>query len=546
MNLILLLLQASRVIAIGAVVLGVVSGASAAALIAVVSTALVDTTWSLGTLAVTFILLAAISAATRLGSQLLLLRLAHDAIFSMRMRLSRQILATPLEDIQRIGGASMLATLTDDVAAVTDAVMGIAFLLINGVTIVGCLAYLAWLSMTTFLAVVVLMIVGAVTYQILQQRAVSRLHQARMRQDALMGHFRTLGDGAKELKLNVRRRQSFLDTMLAPTAQAFRQEMVRGMGAYILGGTWAQLLLLVLIGALVFGWPREDPHSAALLTSYALTLLYMLRPMDAVLQLLPYLGRATVAMKKIESLGLELETELEPNSLTDQGDIDRWQRIELQGVVRGYASETLDDRFVLGPIDLTLSPGEIVFITGGNGSGKSTLVNVLVGLYEPEQGEIRLDGKAIDKANLQWYREHFAVVFSDYYLFDRLLDSHLEDRLERVQKYLVRLHLDRKVKVVGDQLQSDGLSQGQRRRLALLMSYLDDRPIYVFDEWAADQDPAFKEVFYSELVPELRDAGKCVVVISHDDRYYHLADRLVMLESGTIIPRPVTDKKSGS
>jgi len=546
MNLIVLLLQASRVIAIGAVVLGVVSGASAAALIAVVSTALVDTTWSLGTLAVTFILLAAISAATRLGSQLLLLRLAHDAIFSMRMRLSRQILATPLEDIQRIGGASMLATLTDDVAAVTDAVMGIAFLLINGVTIVGCLAYLAWLSMTTFLAVVVLMIVGAVTYQILQQRAVSRLHQARMRQDALMGHFRTLGDGAKELKLNVRRRQSFLDTMLAPTAQAFRQEMVRGMGAYILGGTWAQLLLLVLIGALVFGWPREDPHSAALLTSYALTLLYMLRPMDAVLQLLPYLGRATVAMKKIESLGLELETELEPNSLTDQGDIDRWQRIELQGVVRGYASETLDDRFVLGPIDLTLSPGEIVFITGGNGSGKSTLVNVLVGLYEPEQGEIRLDGKAIDKANLQWYREHFAVVFSDYYLFDRLLDSHLEDRLERVQKYLVRLHLDRKVKVVGDQLQSDGLSQGQRRRLALLMSYLDDRPIYVFDEWAADQDPAFKEVFYSELVPELRDAGKCVVVISHDDRYYHLADRLVMLESGTIIPRPVTDKKSGS
>jgi len=273
MNLIVLLLQASRVIAIGAVVLGVVSGASAAALIAVVSTALVDTTWSLGTLAVTFILLAAISAATRLGSQLLLLRLAHDAIFSMRMRLSRQILATPLEDIQRIGGASMLATLTDDVAAVTDAVMGIAFLLINGVTIVGCLAYLAWLSMTTFLAVVVLMIVGAVTYQILQQRAVSRLHQARMRQDALMGHFRTLGDGAKELKLNVRRRQSFLDTMLAPTAQAFRQEMVRGMGAYILGGTWAQLLLLVLIGALVFGWPREDPHSCALLISYALTLL---------------------------------------------------------------------------------------------------------------------------------------------------------------------------------------------------------------------------------------------------------------------------------
>lgn len=543
MNLVALLLQASRTIAIGAVVLGVISGATAAALIAVVSTALVDTSWSLSTLAIAFVLLAVTTAITRLGSQVLLLRLAHDAIFSMRMRLSRQILDTPLATIQRIGGASMLATLTDDVAAVTDAVMGIAFLLINGVTIVGCLAYLAWLSPMTFLAVVALMFVGMVTFQLLQQRAVARLKQARNRQDALMSHFRALDDGAKELKLNQRRRQSFLKDMLSPTAKAFREEMIRGMGAYILGGTWAQLLLLILIGALVFGWPREGGQALGLLTSYALTLLYMLRPMDFVLQMLPHLGRASVAMQKIESLGLELETVDEQPEATERIEIDRWNRIELRGIQRGYASETLDDRFVLGPLDLDLSPGEIVFITGGNGSGKSTLVNVLVGLYEPEQGEILLNGQTIDDQNLQCYREHFAVVFSDYFLFDRLLESHLEDRTERVQGYLSRLHLDKKVKIVGDQLQSDGLSQGQRRRLALLMSYLDDRPIYVFDEWAADQDPAFKKVFYEELVPELREAGKCVVVISHDDRYYHMADRLVKLDSGKIAQSDVPEEE---
>ncbi len=545
MNLVVLLLQASRGIAIGGVVLGVISGATAAALIVVISMALVHSAWSLGTLGVAFVLLAGITAVTRLGSQLLLLRLAHDAIFTMRMRLSRQILATPLATTQRIGGASMLATLTDDVAAVTDAVMGIAFLLINGVTIVGCLVYLAWLSPTTFMAVLLLMIVGMVTFQLLQRRAVARLQQARSRQNSLMGHFRTLGDGAKELKLNLRRRQSFLNSMLAPTADAFRHEMVRGMGAYILGGTWAQLLLLVLIGALVFGGPREDPQSLGLLTSYALTLLYMLRPMDFVLQMLPHLGRATVAMRQIESLGLELATEDESETQADLPEVAQWQRIELQGVVRGYANETLDDRFVLGPLDLMLSPREVVFITGGNGSGKSTLVNVLVGLYEPEQGAIRLDSTPIDKGNLQWYREHFAVVFSDYFLFDRLLEDHREDRLERVHGYLRRLHLDRKVKIDGNQLRYDGLSQGQRRRLALLMSYLDDRPIYVFDEWAADQDPTFKEVFYTELVPELRDAGKCVVVISHDDRYYHMADRIVKLESGKIVPHAAPDDKQG-
>lgn len=546
MNLLALLLQASKAIAVGAVVLGVISGATAAALIVVVSTALVDSDWSLSTLALAFVLLAITTAITRLGSQILLLQLAHDAIFTLRMRLSRQILATPLPTIERIGGGSMLATLTDDVVAVTDAVMGIAFLLINGVTIVGCLAYLAWLSMTTFLAVVVLMFVGMITFQLLQRRALARLQQARTRQDALMGHFRALGDGAKELKLNAQRRRSFLHDLLAPTAGAFRQEMVRGMGAYILGGTWAQLLLLILIGALVFGMPRDNSNSLALLTSYALTLLYMLRPMDFVLQMLPHLGRATVAMKKIESLGLELAEDEEPEQAIDREELHSWQKIELQGVVRGYTSETLDDRFVLGPVDLSLSPREILFITGGNGSGKSTLVNVLVGLYEPEQGAIELDGKTIDAQNLQWYREHFAVVFSDYFLFDRMLDSHLEDRFERVEGYLARLHLDRKVKIEGNQFLTDGLSQGQRRRMALLMSYLDDRPIYVFDEWAADQDPTFKKVFYEELLPELRDAGKCVVVISHDDRFYHLADRLIKLDSGRIVTEDVPDSQQYS
>jgi putative ATP-binding cassette transporter len=85
-------------------------------------------------------------------------------------------------------------------------------------------------------------------------------------------------------------------------------------------------------------------------------------------------------------------------------------------------------------------------------------------------------------------------------------------------------------------LSTTALSQGQRKRLALLTAYLEDRPFYVFDEWAADQDPTFKEVFYRQLLPGLKDAGKTVLVISHDDRYFHLADRVLRLESGKLLP----------
>jgi putative ATP-binding cassette transporter len=97
------------------------------------------------------------------------------------------------------------------------------------------------------------------------------------------------------------------------------------------------------------------------------------------------------------------------------------------------------------------------------------------------------------------------------------------------------LALDHKVRVTDQRLSTTDLSQGQRRRLALLTAYLEDRPFYVFDEWAADQDPHYKQIFYTELLPELRARGKGVAVITHDDRYFHLGDRIVKLHDGQIV-----------
>lgn len=211
-----------------------------------------------------------------------------------------------------------------------------------------------------------------------------------------------------------------------------------------------------------------------------------------------------------------------------------FERIEILDVTRSYHREKEDDRFTLGPITLEFRPGELVYLVGGNGSGKSTLAKVITGLYSPESGVIKLNGKPITDQNRDDYRQLFSVVFADFYLFDNLLSKTGKDLDVQAREYLSLLHLEHKVKVKDGALSTTSLSQGQRKRLALLNAYLEDRPFYLFDEWASDQDPLFKEVFYTQLLPELKARNKTVLVITHDDHYFHLADRIVKLDYGKI------------
>jgi putative ATP-binding cassette transporter len=247
------------------------------------------------------------------------------------------------------------------------------------------------------------------------------------------------------------------------------------------------------------------------------------------------LGNAEVALKKVESLGLSLEASaVEKEALLGQKASPEWRSIELAGVAHSYRRENTQGDFTLGPIDLNIKPGELVFLTGGNGSGKTTLAKLITGLYAPESGTIYLDGKAVTDESRDEYRQYFSMVFTDFFLFDTLLGLESPTIDEKAQGYLEKLELDHKITVRDGVLSSTDLSQGQRKRLALLTAYLEDRPIYVFDEWAADQDPVFKEVFYRHLLPELKAKGKTVLAITHDDRYYSLADRVVKLYYGKL------------
>jgi putative pyoverdin transport system ATP-binding/permease protein len=190
--------------------------------------------------------------------------------------------------------------------------------------------------------------------------------------------------------------------------------------------------------------------------------------------------------------------------------------------------------FKLGPIDLNMRSGELIFIVGSNGSGKSTLAKLITGLYTPRSGQISLNGEPITEANVEWYRQHFATTFADAYLFDSYLGFDNPQLDREVGKYLQEFQLDQKVSVNNGVLSTTSLSQGQRKRLALLTAFLEDRPIYLFDEWASDQDPTFREIFYEQMLIQLKNRGKLVIVITHDDRYFHLADRILQLNYGRV------------
>ena len=368
-----------------------------------------------------------------------------------------------------------------------------------------------------------------------------RVHE-REAQDSLFKHFRGITEGIKELKLHFVRREAFLRDEVAPTASLARELQLRTSNTFAAASSWGMFLFFIFIGLLIFVLPRVSPLGSVSLMGYTLAVLYLQQPLQSLMDGIPLLTRGDVSLANLHVLGLSLaeaSSRERPPSASRPEPRPGFSLLELRAVTHTYRREHDDSSFTLGPIELSLRPGEVLFVVGGNGSGKTTLAKLLSGLYLPEGGQVLLDGQPVTVEGLERYRQLFSAVFSDFYLFDRLLGLGADALASQVSGYLSRLQLEHKVRITGGAFSTTALSQGQRKRLALLAAYVEDRSIYLFDEWAADQDPAFKEVFYTELLPELKRRGKAVVVISHDDRYFHLADRLLRLESGKLLPEAV-------
>ncbi|HZI11031.1 MAG TPA: cyclic peptide export ABC transporter [Myxococcus sp.] len=538
MKLFAFILRRSRGPLLLAMLAGLVSGAASSAFISVINTALLEGAFGTTQALLSFFGLLILALGSRLGMQLLLNRLNQGAIFELRMQLCRRILAATLRQFEELGTHRLTALLSEDIPTVSNSLMMLPTVAINAATLVGCLVYLGMLSPGILLSLCIFIVVGTLIYRLPVKLGMRYLLEAREKSDTFHKAFRGLMEGIKELKLHQPRRTAFVSQGVEVAAMDLQRLSLASTNILGISSTWGMFLFLSFLGLLFFGVTRVIEVSAATMTSCTLTLLYLQRPIEVLMGSIPGLTWGNAALGRLQQFAPE-DREAHPDGAVLPAPAPRFEQLELRGLTHTYFREQDDSPFRLGPIHLTLRRGELVFLVGGNGSGKTTLAKLITGLYAPEGGELRLNGEPVTEANRERYRQLFSAVFSDFHVFDTLFGLNPSGRKAQVEGYLSRLQLGHKVRISEDGvLSTTNLSQGQRKRLALLTAYLEDRPFYLFDEWASDQDPVFKEIFYSQLLPDLRAQGKTVLVISHDNRYFHVADRLILLESGRLVDAP--------
>lgn len=342
--------------------------------------------------------------------------------------------------------------------------------------------------------------------------------------------------GAPQIRLHAPRARAIAAAYggLTRRLRALRTRM--WAGNFALRAT-SNALIAGVLGVNVFVLPLVTQVDAESVREINLALLWLLYSVTALVFLMPLLGESANAAERLQELRERLgEPRLEPVSPPmDRGRFDGFTALALDGLRFAYTS-TARPGFAVGPVTVTLRRGELVFVTGHNGSGKSTFLKLLTGLYAAGAGEIRVDGGAIAATDLADYRALFGTIFVDHTLFERVYGLTPADE-PRAAALLTELGIADKTEIAGGRVTERDLSTGQKKRLAMALTRLRDRPIVVFDEWAADQDPGFRDYYYQQLLPTLRDAGKLVVVVTHDDQHFGLADRTLHFEHGQLVDR---------
>ncbi len=462
----------------------------------------------------------------------MLVNITNEDVYSKRIMMIDRILNAPYQSIESIENGRIYAGLNND----TEVISNFANVVITGitslVTLICCLIYLGIINIMGLIISIMVILVAAGLYFVMGRSANKYWEQTRDIQNTFFGFINDLTGGFKELYLNKLKRKQFSEDM-KDKCHTYKEKRICGdmkfNNVFIIG----ELMFTLVIGVVVFFFPVFlNNIENTELKNYVLVFLYMTGPVHGLLSTIPNIFQVRISYSRINELIEQLPSMGTSDNEPKASGVDFSEKlnISLQGVEYSYINEN-SETFKVGPIDCTFKSGEIIFITGGNGSGKSTLAKLITGLYKPDNGEITLNGVKTEISELV---EKFSTVFSDFYLFKRLYGVDSISKSDDIKKYLELLRLSEKVHIEDGEFDTLKLSTGQRKRLALLITYLEDRPVLLFDEWAADQDPEFKMFFYRTLLPDLKTRGKCVIAVTHDDRYFDCADRIIKMETGSI------------
>ena len=450
------------------------------------------------------------------------------------IRVSDKIRHTELELVENLGHGELFTKLCQDTALISQSGLILVNAAQQSLVLLFCLCYIAVLSFPAFAVTLGTIAVGVVIYFQHAESAQGLLLRLKRKEARLVDALDHMIDGFKEIRLN-RKKSDAVFTEFTELSETVRSLKIDTQVAFLVDIMFSDVFFYSLLAIVVFLLPRFNQTTGSVVLMTTAAILFIMGPLSLVVQAAPVFQRAQAAIANLAVL----EDKLDRASASGDGPIDgTWrgfETISIDAVFFTYAErDGVHGAFSVGPMSTHIRRGETIFIVGGNGSGKTTVLKLLTGLYFPNSGVIRVDREVLTRGNVQNYRELFSTVFSQFHLFDRLYGMEDADP-QSVQAILEEMQLSGKTRFEAGRFTDLNLSTGQRKRLALAVTLLENKEILVFDEWAADQDPHFRRHFYEVVLKRLKEEGKTVIAVTHDERFWKHADRVIKMEYGSIV-----------
>jgi putative pyoverdin transport system ATP-binding/permease protein len=465
-----------------------------------------------------------------------MLRINSKIIYRMRTKILSKVQNISLKNFEeknKENESFVYGVLTRDI----DTLGGLPGQMIGIITdvflVIGCFIYLGIQSITGTLIMIIMIGIALTVFNLLT-RGIRKYDQAiRKLIDVHFDNVNTLVRGFREFKLDQKKQDDFKKNYMDKSSEDIKSYRLK-FGIKMINANLANhSVIYSVICAIIFFNAEFGLFGRELQSLFILTFIFISGPIEGLNGAIPFLVQVETSLLRVKEIENFFDSENEVEK-TDLFPLElKWNSITFKDVFFSYNTDN-NRKFHIGPINVSLYKGETIFICGGNGSGKTTFMNLILSLYEPNKGKIYINEKYDINADKGRYRELFSVIFSDNYLFQKFYGYQDEVSNIDTEAIVSRVKLSDKVHIKNSEYSTIDLSSGQRKRLALISAFVEDKEIIVMDEFTADQDPMFREYFYNYILPELKSDGKTVIIITHDDRYFNHGDRLLKMEEGIL------------
>ncbi|MEO5330385.1 MAG: cyclic peptide export ABC transporter [Magnetococcus sp. YQC-5] len=460
----------------------------------------------------------------------------EGAVRKVRIRIADKIRKSDLSFVDKMGRSSMFTRLTQDANLISQSAIIIINASQSAIVLVVTLFYIAWLSPLGLLVMSVSLVSGSLIYLSNNKKSSEVYRIVNNKESEFFDALNHLLNGFKEIKVNQKKSDSLFETIQRISLDTEQLKVTNGL-RFIFDFMFSQVTFYLLLAVVVFILPQLEPTHHAVVIKLTAATLFIIGPVNLLVGAIPVFTLANVAVSNLYKLESELDAQdlnIQPFNHRLAAKLAAFQEIRFDNVCFHYVTNDPGAAFGVGPLNFSIQRGHIVFLTGGNGSGKSTILKLLTGLYYPTSGRILVDGTPINRHSYHEYRHLFSLIFSDFHIFDRLYGLEGIDETV-VDELLSLMQLEQKTQYLDGRFTEINLSTGQKKRLAFIAASLENKPISVFDEWAADQDATFRAFFYEKILPDMRAKGITLICVTHDDRYFNKCDHLIGLEIGTIV-----------